>query len=109
MCLPYFEGDYIQGEIENIIKEINDEEVTKKKEKCIDSISPTEPKCKMANKIGTRSNPGALVNQQRDKVMLRLGHALSPMKKNFIVVYLHDKEFPLTLERQQQLISHQME
>ena len=103
MCLPYFEGDYIQGEIENIIKEINDEEVTKKKEKCIDSISPTEPKCKMGNKIGTRSNPGALVNQQRDKVMLRLGHALSPMKKNFIVVYLHDKEFPLTLERQQQL------
>merc|ERR1712238_388735 len=83
MCLPYFEGDYIQGEIENIIKEINDEEVTKQKEKCIDSISPTEPKCKMGNKIGTRSNPGALVNQQRDKVMLRLGHALSPMKKNF--------------------------
>jgi len=57
----------------------------------------------MGNKIGTRSNPGALVNQQRDKVMLRLGHALSPMKKKFIVVYLHDKEFPLTLERQQQL------
>ena len=36
-------------------------------------------------KLGTRSNPGQLVNQKQDKAMLRLGKTMYNMKENFMV------------------------
>ena len=98
MCLPYFEGDYVPGEIENIIKDVNLEEETKKKEAATKGVSAGPRPRKVGKKIGTRSNPGELVNQTRDKVMLRLGQAMSNMKQNFMVVYLRSRKFAAAVE-----------
>jgi len=102
--LPYFEGDYLTGEIENILKHLNTEEEVKKKGRenltsLSGNISNTQQKKKVGNKIGTRSNPGELINQGRDKVMLRLSQTLSTMKRNFIVVQLHSHEVVAAMEQ----------
>jgi len=104
-CLPYFEGDYLTGEIENILTHLEtEEEVKKKGRKSLTSlsrsISNTKLEKKVGNKLGTRSNPGELVNQGRDKVMLRLSQTLSTMKRNFIVVQLHDNETIAAMEQE---------
>ena len=62
-CLPYFEGDYIPGEIEIIIQQLDDAGET------------------------------AVANSPQDSVMVRLGHNLSKMKDNFIVVQLRSRRF----------------
>eukprot|EP00957_Ditylum_brightwellii_P050428 3823990-Ditylum_brightwellii.AAC.1 len=95
-CLPYFEGDYVPGEIENIINELNSEEEAKRKER---EAATSLGSRKIGNKLGTRSNPGTLVNQGRDKVMLRLGLALGNMKQNFIVAHLRSRTFASAVER----------
>jgi len=73
-CLPYFEGDYIPGEIENIIKETEDEE-------------------------GSESNSDKIAQVSQDQVMLRLGDALYNMRQNFMVARLRSKEFVAAVER----------
>jgi hypothetical protein len=70
-CLPYFEGDYIPGELENIIK------VLKRDGHGSNDKSTTSP----------------------DEVMRRLGHNLSKMKDNFIVVHLRNRRFADAVER----------
>lgn len=90
--LPYFEGDYIPGEIENIIKDLGDQGDVKKKE----SSSKTS---KVGKKKGTRSNPGELIELRQDKVMLRLGQAMINMKQNFMVVHLRSRRFAAAVER----------
>lgn len=101
-CLPYFEGDYIPGEIENIIKELNSEEEAKRREREAIAVSHKgiagSTHKKVGKKIGTRSNPGELLNQGRDKVMIRLGQAMSNMKQNFIVVHLRSRGFAAAVE-----------
>jgi hypothetical protein len=70
-CLPYFEGDYIPGELENIIK--------------------------VLKRDGHGSNDKSTTSQ--DEVMRRLGHNLSKMKDNFIVVHLRNRRFAAAVER----------
>ena len=93
-CLPYFEGDYIPGEIENIISQVKEDEP---KSEVVDSFSRA-PRPTGA-KVGTRSNPGKLLSQYQDKVMLRIGNAISNMKENFLVVRLRSKQFVAAVER----------
>ena len=93
--LPYFEGDYLPGEIENIIQELKEE---------VQRGTITDP-FKVHNrppgaKVGTRSNPGGqLLNQLQDKVMLRLGNKILPMKENFMIARLRSKRFVAAVER----------
>ena len=97
-CIPYFEGDYISGELENIIKDVTVDEEAKKKER--DTVSVPGSSSKVAGrKRGTRSNPGELVNQDQDKIMLRLGQALTNMKQNFIIANLLSRDFAAAVER----------
>lgn len=91
-ALPYFEGDYIPGEIEKIISQMPRSQTS------LDSESATAGK-KGGLKLGTRSNPGQLVNQKQDKVMLRLGKTMYNMKENFMVVRLRSKRFVAAVDR----------
>ena len=67
--LPYFEGDYIPGELEIIIQQC---------EANGDKISDVS---------------------SHDTVMVRLGHNLLKMKDNFIVVHLRNKRFVDAVQR----------
>lgn len=101
-CLPYFEGDYLTGEIENILNHLKVEEKNKKDREKLNPKSRhalNKQQKKVGKKVGTRSNPGELVNQERDKVMLRLGQTLNTMKRNFIVVQIHSDEVIAAMER----------
>lgn len=99
-CIPYFEGDYIPGEVENIIKDLNKEKLERSKLKkkdasvsgAVSKTRSTEEKL-VGNKRGTRSNPGELCNVEPDKVMKRLGQSLGRIKPNFFVAYLHSRAF----------------
>lgn len=93
-CLPYFEGDYIPGEIENIILQLKDEE-----RRGIITDGFAGGRRPPGGKVGTRSNPGQLVNQYQDRVMLRLGKAICKMKENFMIVRLRSKRFVAAVER----------
>ena len=100
-CIPYFEGDYIPGEVENIIKDLSKEEEERCKQKERDTF-PGAIKLGekvVGNKRGTRSNPGELVNVDPDKVMNRLGQALSHIKQNFFVIYLRSRAFADAVDR----------
>ena len=71
-CLPYFEGDYIPGELENIIQQMG---------------------------AGTMKPSEDSTSQPRDDVMRRVGHNLRKMKDNFIVVHLRNRRFAAAVER----------
>lgn len=88
--IPYFDGDYIPGEIENIIKELKKDD-SNRKASHPKPASATQKK--EGKRTGTRSNPGDLINQERDKVMMRLGLVLARMKQNFIVAQLLSDDF----------------
>ena len=68
-CLPYFEGDYIPGELEIIIQQC---------EANSDTVSDLS---------------------SHDTVMTRLGHNLLKMKDNFIVVHLRNRRFADAVQR----------
>lgn len=101
MSLPYFEGDYIPGEIEKIIRDFNKDENLREETKLKELKSAPAPTAhkKEGNRKGTRSNPGELVNQDRDKVMIRLDLALAKMKQNFIVAQLLSDDFIKAVEK----------
>eukprot|EP00980_Cylindrotheca_fusiformis_P020978 scaffold7987_cov200-Cylindrotheca_fusiformis.AAC.7 len=90
-ALPYFEGDYIPGEIENLISQVVKEEKR--------ALANSKFSSRSGSKKGTRSNPGKLLNQSQDKVMLRLGNAICNMKENFIVARLRNKRFIAAVDR----------
>lgn len=100
--IPYFEGDYIPGEIEKVINDVNLEESkreeTKRKGPTFKAGTQTHKK-QEGKRVGTRSNPGELVNQVRDKVMNRLDIVLSRMKKNFMVAQLLSDDFIQAVEK----------
>uniref|UniRef100_A0A6V0BSR0 histone acetyltransferase n=1 Tax=Pseudo-nitzschia australis TaxID=44445 RepID=A0A6V0BSR0_9STRA len=96
-ALPYHEGDYFPGEAENIIKMIEDDggkkngSSKKKKQK---------NQSKLKNRGGTRSTgcdeeallASGMINLKdldRDKVMVKLGEAILPMKESFLVAFLN--------------------
>lgn len=100
MSLPYFEGDYIPGEIENIVANVNKEEKGGKQPVYKDMVVPSFSKRTTSGlRSGTRSNPGQLVNQVQDKVMNRLGIAIYNMKDNLIIARLRSKRFAAAVER----------
>jgi E1A/CREB-binding protein len=75
-CLPYFDGDYIPGEIESIIRSLNQDDVKEL--------------------LAYRSIPGQI---GQDKIMMILGQRLSNMRENFIVVQLRSRRFVAAVER----------
>lgn len=93
MSLPYFEGDYIPGEIENILSHLSKEE----KKNLPVGLHGTPRRS--GSKLGTRSNPGSLVTQVQDKIMQRLGKAIFNMKENLMIVRLRSKAFVAAVER----------
>lgn len=96
--LPYFEGDYIPGEIENIIKEVKADEENKRKGRDDLPTAPMNSNEVIGNRRGTRSNPGDMVHMGQDKVMLRLGLAMSNMKQNFLIADLRSRDFASAVE-----------
>jgi hypothetical protein len=64
--LPYFEGDYIPGEIENIIKKVKVGEHTKRKERVPENVELKLNKM-AGNKNETMSNPGELARRVEAK------------------------------------------
>lgn len=97
--LPYFDGDYIPGEIEKIINIISKDESLREGSKDANSKSNSKGQKKEGKRKGTRSNPGELVNQDRDKVMNRLDLALARMKSNFFVAQLLSDDFIKCVDR----------
>eukprot|EP00984_Skeletonema_dohrnii_P021021 scaffold10395_cov134-Skeletonema_dohrnii-CCMP3373.AAC.5 len=92
--LPYFDGDYVPGEIEKIIKDLDEDDNRREGTKLKDASKVvTAPSKSEGKRAGTRSNPGRLVNQGRDKVMNRLDLILSRMKENFFVVQLLSNDY----------------
>ena len=92
--IPYFDGDYVPGEIEKIIKDLDEDDNRREGTKIKDAPKVlTAPSKSEGKRAGTRSNPGKLVNQGRDKVMNRLDLILSRMKENFFVVQLLSDDF----------------
>lgn len=77
-CLPYFDGDYIPGEIENIIRSLSQDEI---------------------KELFGNQNPGQHSSLGMDKIMLRLGQRLSNMRDNFIVVQLRSRRIAAAVER----------
>jgi len=106
--VPYMEGDYFSGEVENIIKDIEEGKVGKKKSGGKEGKKKKGDKKqkRKSGRGGTRSSgidedalkasgvlfPGddqrSLEEGGRDFVMVKLGEAIQPMKESFIVAYL---------------------
>jgi E1A/CREB-binding protein len=90
-CLPYFEGDYIPGELENIIKQVSLEETGKFADGL---ISKREVISK--GKVSKKPESNDLC---QDLVMQRLGKAMGNMKQNFLVAHLRSRSFAAAVER----------
>mmetsp|Transcript_1361 Transcript_1361/g.2314 ORF Transcript_1361/g.2314 Transcript_1361/m.2314 type:complete len:1768 (+) Transcript_1361:193-5496(+) len=108
--LPYMEGDYFPGELENIIKDIDEgKNLSKKPDKSGKGKKDgkKKKKAKKGGREGTRSGGldadllaasgiqpegvdiKSLQEGGRDYVMQRLGETINRMKDNFIVAYLN--------------------
>jgi len=95
-AVPYHDGDYFQGEAENVIKMLEDDGgkkngTTKKKKQ--------KNQSKSKNRGGTRSTgvdeealiASGMINLNdldRDQVMVKLGEAIQNMKESFLVAFL---------------------
>ncbi len=109
-ALPYMEGDYFPGELENIIKDIDEgKNLSKKPDKSGKGKKDgkKKKKAKKGGREGTRSggldtdllaasgiqpegvDVKSLQEGGRDYVMQRLGETINRMKDNFIVAYLN--------------------
>jgi E1A/CREB-binding protein len=98
--LPYFEGDYIPGEIEMIVANLRKENRIAAKQSSGDATSfPPRRTISTGRRPGTRSNPGQLLNHYHDKVMNRLGTAMYDMKENLIIARLRNRHFVAAVER----------
>jgi len=103
-CVPYLDGDYFPGEVENTIRSMEEGKHSKKA-----SSEGKKKKSKSKNKSGrggTRSTgideealaasgllpPGydqkSIEEGHQDFVMAKVGEIIAPMKDNFIVAYL---------------------
>ena len=105
-CLPYFEGDYVVGEMENVILELKQEKEKRdnREKAALKSMAAKETSGGISprgNKSGTRSNPGELVEPfvEQDKAMVKLGQAFVNMKSNFFVAYLYSREMVQATEK----------
>mmetsp|Transcript_27622 Transcript_27622/g.32683 ORF Transcript_27622/g.32683 Transcript_27622/m.32683 type:complete len:995 (+) Transcript_27622:32-3016(+) len=107
-AVPYLQGDYFEGEAENVIKELEDDKggkgssAAKKSKKKKNGAGGAKSKSKSKNgRKGTRScvieddstgDASTKLNQPsvgvRDQVMVKLGETIQPMKDSFIVAYL---------------------
>jgi E1A/CREB-binding protein len=86
MSLPYFEGDYVPGEIEMIVGNLKTESrVSGKKASPEDVTSHFQRKQSAGRRSGTRSN--------------RLGTAIYNMKENLIIARLRNRQFVAAVER----------
>ena len=98
--VPYLEGDYFSGEIENAIKEVEEGKKkggSKNKSKSKKKGKGTDKTKKMRK--GTRSggldddfitgDDGKLTDSSKDMVMKELGDFIKPMKESFMVAYLN--------------------
>lgn len=97
--VPYLEGDYFSGEIENFIKEVEEGKAkgSKGKNKSKKKGKSTDKTKKMRK--GTRSggldddfitgDEGKANSNSDDPVMKQLGDFIKPMKDSFIVAYLN--------------------
>ena len=98
--LPYFEGDYIPGEIETIVSNLNKENRRIGKQRSHDDSTPLVPKRASSGlRSGTRSNPGQMLHKFQDKVMNRLANAIFNMKENLIIARLRNRHFVAAVER----------
>eukprot|EP00536_Pseudo-nitzschia_multiseries_P016034 jgi/Psemu1/247266/estExt_Genewise1.C_10040019 len=106
--VPYMEGDYFPAEVENIIKDIEEGKVGKKKSGGKEGKKKKGDKKqkRKSGRGGTRSSgidedalkasgvqfPGddqkSLEEGGRDYVMVKLGETIQPMKESFIVAFL---------------------
>jgi len=106
--VPYMEGDYFPAEVENIIKDIEEGKVGKKKNGGKEGKKKKGDKKqkRKSGRGGTRSSgidedalkasgiqfPGkdqrSLEEGGRDFVMVKLGETIQPMKESFIVAHL---------------------
>jgi len=106
--VPYMEGDYFPAEVENIIKDIEEGKVGKKKNTGKEGKKKKGDKKqkRKSGRGGTRSSgidedsllasgiqfPGkdqkSLEEGGRDFVMVKLGETIQPMKESFIVAHL---------------------
>jgi len=104
--VPYMDGDYFPGEVENIIKDIEDGKAGKKSSTAGKKKKANKAKKKKSGRGGTRSTgidedalaasgiipPGvetkSLQEGGRDYVMAKLGETIQPMKESFIVAFL---------------------
>lgn len=107
-AVPYMEGDYFPAEVENIIKDIEEGKVSKKKSGGKEGKKKKGDKKqkRKSGRGGTRSSgidedalkasgiefPGKdqkdLEQGGRDYVMVKLGETIQPMKESFIVAFL---------------------
>ncbi|VEU37356.1 unnamed protein product [Pseudo-nitzschia multistriata] len=95
--VPYHEGDYFPGEAENIIKKLEDD--SGKKNGSSGKKKKQKNQSKSKNRGGTRSTgvdeealiASGMINAKdldRDKVMVKLGESILPMKESFLVAFL---------------------
>jgi len=79
--LPYLEGDYWTGEVENIIKELDGG--------CSEGLGSSRSK-RAGKQNPTNIEPQSQIAQ--DSVMSKLGKCIKPMKESFIVARLQSPE-----------------
>lgn len=93
--VPYLEGDYFSGEIENVIKDVEDGDKAgriKEKEKKKKSVDKTK-KMRKGTRSGGLDDDFIIGDEGRDDgidaVMTEIGKNFKPMKDSFIVAFLN--------------------
>ena len=105
-CVPYLDGDYFPGEVENTIRSMEEGKHNKKSNSDKGKKKKKTSKKNKSGRGGTRSTgldeqalqasgivpPGydqkSIEEGNQDYVMAKVGEIIAPMKDNFIVAYL---------------------